>query len=108
MIKQIWLLPPLGYGRLGASPTPCQSFQWGPSDLHPRGTGKTTIRPAETLTVAADGTLTASLPVTVVFKDQAGFRPIAPFFERDHDRARPPPSRAGHSISCLERATSAS
>lgn len=81
MIEQIWLLPPLGYGRLGASPTPCQSFQWGPNDLHPRGTGKTTIRPAETLTVAADGTLTASLPATVVFKDQVGFRPVAPFFE---------------------------
>ena len=81
MIEELKLYPPLAYGRLGPSTTPCPNYDFGPSDLHPRGSGKTIIRPAETLSVAADGTVTASTPAAVAFKDAAGFRPVCPFFE---------------------------
>ncbi len=81
MIDQLWLYPPLAYGRLGPSPTPCDNYVWGPNDLSPRGTGRTIVQPAETLDVAEDGTVTTRLPATVTFKDAAGFRPVCPFFE---------------------------
>ena len=81
MIRRLFLYPPLAFGRLGPSATPCDSYQWGPNDQSPRGTGKTTAVPAETLTVADDGTVTSSVPSRVVFKDEAGFRPVCPFFE---------------------------
>lgn len=80
-LKEVWLLPPLGIARLGPSPTPCPNFQWGPNDVAPRGTGKTTIVPAETLDVAEDGTITSHLPDTVEFRDEAGIRPVCTFFE---------------------------
>lgn len=78
---EVWLLPPLGIARLGPSPVPCPNFQWGPNDVSPRGTGKTTILPAETLHVAADGTVTAEVPEAVSFRDEAGIRPVCTFFE---------------------------
>src|SRR6266700_4778649 len=81
MIQKLWLYPPLAFARLGRSETPCDSFYWGPNDVRPRGTGKTTIQPAETLHVAVDGTVTSSLPTEIILKDAAGFRPICPFFE---------------------------
>jgi hypothetical protein len=81
MIRTLWLYPPLALGRLGPSTTPCASFHWAPSDLRPRGTGKTTIVPAETLDVAEDGTVTTSIPGEIIFKDQTGIRPVCPFFE---------------------------
>jgi hypothetical protein len=81
MIQKIWLYPPLAVGRLGPSLIPCDSFHWAASDLRPRGTGKTTIQPGETLRVAAEGTVTSSLPTEIAFKDSVGFKPICPFFE---------------------------
>ncbi|MGH3943282.1 MAG: hypothetical protein ACRDTG_32595 [Pseudonocardiaceae bacterium] len=81
VITRLLLYPPLAYGRLGPSPTPCDNYSWGPNDLTPRGTGKTTIRPEETLDVAADGTVTVRTPAEVQFKDVHGFRPVCPFFE---------------------------
>ncbi|MGQ0773924.1 MAG: hypothetical protein ACT4NY_05825 [Pseudonocardiales bacterium] len=81
MITRLVLYPPLAYGRLGPSPSPCDNYSWGPNDLSPRGTGKTTIRPEETLDVAADGTVTVRTPAEVQFKDADGFRPVCPFFE---------------------------
>ncbi|EFC82016.1 hypothetical protein [Parafrankia sp. EUN1f] len=81
MIDRLWLYPPLAYGRLGPSPTPCDNYVWGPNDLSSRGTGRTTVQPAETLDVAEDGTVTLRQPATVTFKDAAGFRPVCPFFE---------------------------
>jgi hypothetical protein len=80
-LKEIWLVPPLGIARLGTSPTPCPNFHWGPNDITPRGTGKTTIVPAETLDVAADGTVTSHLPREIAFRDEAGIRPVCTFFE---------------------------
>ncbi|MEB3283147.1 MAG: hypothetical protein VKK42_29925 [Lyngbya sp.] len=47
----------------------------------PRGTGKTTIEPAETLNLAIDGTVTSSIPSEISFKDAQGFKPVCPFFE---------------------------
>jgi hypothetical protein len=81
MIDHIWLYPPLAFARLGPSVAPCDSFQRGPNNLRPRGTGKSTIQPDDTLHVAEDGRVTASVPASIRFKDAAGFKPICPFFE---------------------------
>ncbi|MGQ0717291.1 MAG: hypothetical protein ACT4NP_08225 [Pseudonocardiales bacterium] len=81
VITRLLLYPPLAYGRLGPSPKPCDNYSWGPNDLSPRGTGKTTIRAEDTLDVAADGTVTVRTPTEVQFKDGDGFRPVCPFFE---------------------------
>ncbi|MFJ5774403.1 hypothetical protein [Streptomyces sp. NPDC093094] len=81
MIDQLWLQPPLAFARLGPSPTPCDNYRWGPSDLTPRGTGKTTVVPQPTLDLAADGTLTERMPQRVRFKDAKGWRPVCPYFE---------------------------
>lgn len=81
MIQKIWLHPPMAVGRIGPSKVPCDNFHWAASDLRPRGTGKTTIQPGETLNVAADGSVTRSLPTAISFKDSVGFKPVCPFFE---------------------------
>jgi hypothetical protein len=81
MILKIWLTPPFAVARLGSSDTPLECFYWGPNDGRPRGTGKTTILPGETLVVADDGTVSSAVPTMVVFKDAQGFRPVCPFYE---------------------------
>lgn len=81
MIQKIWLYPPLAVGRVGPSQVPCDNFHWAASDLRPRGTGKTTIQPGETLHVAVDGSVTRTLPTEIAFKDSVGFKPVCPFFE---------------------------
>lgn len=81
MIQKIWLYPPMAVGRVGPSKVPCDNFHWAASDFRPRGTGKTTIQPGETLHVAEDGSVTLSLPSEVAFKDSDGFKPVCPFFE---------------------------
>ncbi|MEU4732626.1 hypothetical protein [Streptomyces sp. NPDC023588] len=81
MIERLWLQPPLAFARLGPSPVPCDNYRWGPSDLTPRGTGKTTVLPALTLDLAEDGTLTERMPEQVQFKDEDGWRPVCPYFE---------------------------
>ena len=80
-LVEVWLLPPLGIARVGPSSTPCPNFQWGPNDVSPRGTGRTTILPAETLHVAEDGTVTSEVPEVVRFRDETGIRPVCTFFE---------------------------
>ena len=81
MIEKLWLYPPLAIARLGTSTNPCANFHWSTNDLRPRGTGKTTIKPIQTLHVATDGTLTASIPTEISFQDEQGFKPVCPFFE---------------------------
>lgn len=81
MIEKLWLYPPLAFARLGTSTNPGDNFNWSANDLRPRGTGKTTIKPAQTLHVAVDGTVTASIPTEISFKDTQGFKPVCPFFE---------------------------
>lgn len=81
MIEKLWLYPPLAIARVGKSTTPCDNFHWGENDLRPRGTGKTTIEPVQTLQVGEDGTVTATTPQEITFKDEQGFKPVCPFFE---------------------------
>ncbi len=81
MIKKVWLYPPMAFARLGSSDTPCDNFHWGANDMRPRGTGKTTIEPVQTLHLATDGTVTSSIPSAISFKDTQGFKPVCPFFE---------------------------
>jgi hypothetical protein len=80
-LLRLLLYPPLAFARLGRSETPCDAFVWGANDVRPRGTGKTTIQPAPSLRIAPDGTLSEVLPTEIVFTDEAGFRPVCPFFE---------------------------
>ena len=87
MLKRLLISPPLAIARLGSSDTPLECFHWGPNDDRPRGTGKTTIKPGETLVIAADGTVTSNTPMVIQFKDvdpadgTERFRPVCPFFE---------------------------
>ncbi|OLZ56764.1 hypothetical protein AVW11_29685 [Streptomyces amritsarensis] len=81
MIERLWIQPPLAFARLGPSPVPCDNHRYGPSDLTPRGTGRTTVLPDATLDLAEDGTLTERMPERVQFKDEAGWRPVCPYFE---------------------------
>ncbi|QFQ97570.1 hypothetical protein F9278_16615 [Streptomyces phaeolivaceus] len=81
MIERLWLQPPLAFARLGPSTVPCDNYRWGPSDLTPRGTGRTTVVPDLTLDLDADGRLSARMPERVRFKDEAGWRPVCPYFE---------------------------
>ncbi len=80
-IKKIWLYPPMAIARIGPSETPCNSFHWGPNDLHPRGSGKTTIQPSETFHIDENGSISSTIPQEISFKDENGFRPVCPFFE---------------------------
>lgn len=81
-IQKLFFYPPLAFGRLGGSPEPMPCYTWGPNDSSVRGTGMTTVIPAETLVVADDGTVSAVMPVDVRFKDAEGrFHPVCPFFE---------------------------
>ncbi|HUG38689.1 MAG TPA: hypothetical protein VML54_17150 [Candidatus Limnocylindrales bacterium] len=81
MLRKLLIYPPLAFARLGNSRMPLDGFFWGPNDVTPRGTGKTTILPAETLVMHDDGTLSSRVPDTIRFKDETGFRPVCPFFE---------------------------
>ena len=81
MLKTIWLNPPVAFARVGASPTPCCAFSWSDAEISPDTPAATTLRVEETLELASDGTVTATLPNKVVLKDGAGFRPVCPFFE---------------------------
>ena len=81
MINKLWFYPPMAFARLGASDRPCDNFHWSANDMQPRGTGKTTIEPAQTLHIAKDGTVTSSIPSEISFKDTQGFRPVCPIFE---------------------------
>jgi hypothetical protein len=81
MIEKLWLYPPLAFARLGPSAVPCDNFHWAENDLRPRGTGKTTLEPTQTLNLAPDGTITATTPTEITFKDTAGYKPVCPFFE---------------------------
>lgn len=81
MLNRIFILPPLAFARVGPSPHPCAAFLWGPSDTSPRGSGTTSLVPVETLEIAADGSIRSHTPDEILFRDQAGIRPVCPFFE---------------------------
>jgi len=83
MLQEIWLLQPLAIARAGESPEPMDAFDWGPNDLTPAGSARTTILPAETLVVGADGGVCLKPPGgAFTFKDAAGkVKPVCPYFE---------------------------
>jgi len=81
MLTQIWLTQPLAFARVGASPTPSDAFMWNGNDLTPDGSGQTTLAPAETINLDAEGVPTGVKPDRVVFRDQYGIRPVCPYFE---------------------------
>jgi hypothetical protein len=80
-LTRLWLYPPLAFARLGSADTPLDAFFWGPNDDTPRGTGTTSIQPAETLAVRDDGTVFSWTPAEICFHDDGGIRPVCPFFE---------------------------
>jgi hypothetical protein len=79
-IVEIFFLPPLAIGRLGAGDTPVESFVWA-TDPTLHGGGRTVIMPAVTLEVQGDGSLRTYIPSTIRFRDGKNLRPVAPFFE---------------------------
>ena len=82
MIRKIWLQQPMAFARVGISPNPLAAFRWTDPDLRPRGTGRTTIAPAPTFALDADGAM-RRIPDSefTLFKDEYGIRPVCPFFE---------------------------
>jgi len=81
MLKRIWLTPPLGFGRVGGSPTPSDAYMWGHSDLTPQGSGRTTLAFAETINLDRDGIATRVNSDRIVFRDRQGIRPVCPYYE---------------------------
>ncbi|HTN84333.1 MAG TPA: hypothetical protein VL242_11625, partial [Sorangium sp.] len=79
-IVEIFLLPPLAIGRLGAGKTPLENFTWR-EDPTVHGAARNVIEPAPTLEVLPDGSITPYLPGVIRFRDGDDLRPVAPFFE---------------------------
>lgn len=79
-IREIFFLPPLALARVGGSAIPLDSFRWRTSvGIH--GAHQTTLEPAVSFDIAADGTPRARLPNEIRFRDDGRLRPVAPFFE---------------------------
>jgi hypothetical protein len=93
VINRIWLHPPLAFARLGGSTTPCDNFQWAPSEATLKGNCRTRLAGATSLSVDKDGNVSAHRAgKSLQLKDSDGFRPVCPFFELhanwiDGDRA---------------------
>jgi hypothetical protein len=81
MSIRLYLSPPLAIARLGLSPVPVAAFEYGPNDLSPQGTGKTTLERAKTFSVKPDGTLDEVCPDLSFQDEQRRIRPVAVFFE---------------------------
>jgi len=84
-IKKIWLTPPMAFARIGSSDTPMDAYYWSENNPNPKGSNKTTIVPAPTLTIDADGNLGECLPKEIRFKEVTDkgeiFRPVCPWYE---------------------------
>jgi len=84
-IEELWIYPPLCFARVGGAPDPLDSFSWGPNAVSPRGSGKTTLVPAETLDIDASGMVSSRMPEFIRFKEvidsREVFRPVCPWFE---------------------------
>lgn len=81
VLQNIFFLPPMAVARVGGSATPVDSYEWQ-TDHEAHGAAKTVVRPAVTLDVAEDGSVSSRLPGEIRFKDDDGkIRPVAPFFE---------------------------
>jgi len=60
--EEVWIYPPLSLTRVGSAGIPVDNFHWDRTKLSPRGTGKTTLIPAGTLDLDADGTIASRMP----------------------------------------------
>jgi hypothetical protein len=78
-IRRLFFTPTVAIARLGASSSPMEAFDWGPGDPHT--IGETRVKPAWSLNVDAQGTVTAFLPTELHLRDGALQRPVAPFLE---------------------------
>ncbi|MGH8909251.1 MAG: hypothetical protein ACRD0K_22845 [Egibacteraceae bacterium] len=78
-IRRIFLTPPVAIARLGGSLTPHVAFEWTRGDPHT--IAETRIRPAWTLDVLPDGSVSPRMPTQIVVRDGALLRPVAPFLE---------------------------
>ena len=80
-IRELRILPPLAFGRLGSAPEPLDNFTIGDNEDHPLGYRQ--ILPQLTLTVdASTGEIAGShTPDRLAFKDAGRIRPVAPFLE---------------------------
>jgi hypothetical protein len=79
-IEQVYFLPPLAIARLGRSDTPLDCFVWDTDQLI-HGSQRTTISPAVSLRVMANGSVRPFVPNVIQFRDGNRLRPVAPFFE---------------------------
>jgi len=78
-IRRIFFTPSVAIARLGGSLTPLDAFDWGLGDPHT--VAETRIRPAWTLDVRPDGSVSPRLPLRLILRDGGLLRPVAPFFE---------------------------
>ena len=80
-IRELRILPPLAFGRLGSAPEPLDNFTIADDDDHPLGFRR--IVPQLTLTVdGRTGEIAGShTPDRITFKDDGRIRPVAPFLE---------------------------
>ncbi|MFO1060513.1 MAG: hypothetical protein U1E53_26515 [Dongiaceae bacterium] len=79
-LLEIHFRPPLAIARVGGSDTPLDSFRWV-SDRAIHGAHRTVVRPADSLRVQPDGSLSVYRPSDIQFRDGEKLRPVAPFFE---------------------------
>lgn len=84
-LDRLWLLPPLGIGRLGSAARPSHAYSWARARITPKGSAKTVLVPEDTIEVAANGVPSlrpASAFNRIELKDaQNRFFPVCPIFE---------------------------
>lgn len=85
VLTDIWILPPLAFGRLGSATKACQAFSWASPIISPNGSMKTVLAAENSIDVDEDGVPTireAREFNEVALKDeQDRFYPVCPFFE---------------------------
>jgi hypothetical protein len=79
-ISGLFIAPPISIARLGASPTPMESFGWV-EDAAQFGAGQTMIRPEPSIEVSSNGSQTVYVPAQIRFRDGDLIRPVCPFLE---------------------------
>lgn len=79
-LRSLFFTPPMAIARLGGSEIPVDAYEWfeDPSDL---GGGLTSLKPAQSLRVESDGSVSSFWPTELVFRDGDLLRPVAPFLE---------------------------
>src|SRR5712692_1868206 len=80
-IKELRILPPLAFARLGSAPQPLDNYTIEDDSEHPLGYRR--IKGAETLIVDEHSgeIVDAKIPQSLSFKQDGRIRPVAPFLE---------------------------